>query len=173
MNVSKPALFLSGLFFGGAVDHAILAGRGGGKTPLWIRDWRARQLAHGRGISSISWCSACAQVSVGGAVPKSDPPYFSVSATRVTVDAGKCSSFNTRPAKRQLRMPRWFHRQDNHRRRRASCESANRISIARTGSSCCTSGARLISLGSWIQRSDHHSWSELDCVPPDGPRLGA
>lgn len=36
MNLSKLALFLSGLFFGGAVDHAILGGLGREVTPYGL-----------------------------------------------------------------------------------------------------------------------------------------
>ena len=37
MNVSKLALFLSGLFFGGAVDHAILGSLGRDVTPYGVK----------------------------------------------------------------------------------------------------------------------------------------
>jgi hypothetical protein len=37
MNWSKLALFSSGLFFGGAVDHAILAMLGRGVTPYGVQ----------------------------------------------------------------------------------------------------------------------------------------
>ena len=37
MNWQKTALFLSGLFFGGAVDHAILAVKGSETTPYGVR----------------------------------------------------------------------------------------------------------------------------------------
>jgi hypothetical protein len=36
MNLSKLALFLSGLFFGGAIDHAILGGLGREVTPYGL-----------------------------------------------------------------------------------------------------------------------------------------
>ena len=36
MNLSKLALFLSGLFFGGAIDHAILGGMGRAVTPYGL-----------------------------------------------------------------------------------------------------------------------------------------
>ena len=36
MNLSKFALFLSGLFFGGAIDHAILGGLGREVTPYGL-----------------------------------------------------------------------------------------------------------------------------------------
>lgn len=37
MNWQKTALFLSGLFFGGAIDHAILALKGSETTPYGVR----------------------------------------------------------------------------------------------------------------------------------------
>lgn len=37
MNWQKTALFLSGLFFGGAIDHAILAVKGSETTPYGVR----------------------------------------------------------------------------------------------------------------------------------------
>jgi len=37
MTTSQFALFASGLFFGGAVDHAILAAQGRQKTPYGVR----------------------------------------------------------------------------------------------------------------------------------------
>jgi hypothetical protein len=37
MRWAKVALFLSGLFFGGAVDHAILGLSGSGVTPYGMR----------------------------------------------------------------------------------------------------------------------------------------
>jgi hypothetical protein len=36
MNISKLALFLSGLFFGGAIDHAILGSLGRTVTPYGL-----------------------------------------------------------------------------------------------------------------------------------------
>jgi len=40
MNGSKLALFLSGLFFGGAIDHVILAVMGSDITPYGVRSGR-------------------------------------------------------------------------------------------------------------------------------------
>ena len=37
MNWQKTALFLSGLFFGGAIDHTILALKGSETTPYGVR----------------------------------------------------------------------------------------------------------------------------------------
>ena len=40
MNWSKLALFISGLFFGGAMDHIILAVKGSDITPYGVRAGR-------------------------------------------------------------------------------------------------------------------------------------
>lgn len=37
MNASKPALFTAGLFFGGAIDHILLAALGRDVTPYGLR----------------------------------------------------------------------------------------------------------------------------------------
>jgi len=37
MRAARVALFLAGLFFGGAIDHAILAGAGRTETPYGLR----------------------------------------------------------------------------------------------------------------------------------------
>ena len=44
MHWTKIALFLSGLFFGGAIDHAILASMGSGVTPYGMHSGVAGNL---------------------------------------------------------------------------------------------------------------------------------
>ena len=44
MNRCKVMLFLSGLFFGGAIDHLILAGMGSKYTPYGVRSGRSGNL---------------------------------------------------------------------------------------------------------------------------------